>query len=57
MTDQDQRVGRQDERVEDLELREDEARDIAGGARRHKKAEKKGGLAKTQSRSLQSRDS
>lgn len=40
MSDQDQR-DRNDERVEDLEVRGDEAREIAGG----KKVMKKGGLA------------
>lgn len=31
MTDQDQRIERNDERVEDLEVRDDEAREIGGG--------------------------
>jgi hypothetical protein len=31
MSDQDQRMERNDERVEDLEVRDDEAREIGGG--------------------------
>ena len=33
MSDQDQRVERNEERVEDLEVRTDEAREVAGGAK------------------------
>ncbi len=42
MSDQDQRADRNDERVEDLEVRGDEARDVAGGAVKKGKAAKKG---------------
>lgn len=38
MSDQDQRADRNDERVEDLEVRGDEARDVAGGAVKEGKA-------------------
>ncbi len=38
MSDQDQRADRNDERVEDLEVRGDEARDVAGGKKADAKA-------------------
>lgn len=47
MSDQDQRADRNEERVEDLEVRGDEARDVAGGATKKGKAAKKGGAGKS----------
>jgi hypothetical protein len=45
----DQRADRNDERVEDLEVRGDEAREVAGGKKRPSaRAAKKGGLARSQ---------
>lgn len=41
MTDQDQRVERNDERVEDLEVRGDEAREIAGGKKANRMRKRK----------------
>ena len=38
MSDQDQRVERNEERVEDLEVRTDDAREVAGGATKKGKA-------------------
>jgi hypothetical protein len=46
MSDQDQRAERNDERVEDLEVRGDEAREVAGG----KKAEGKAAAKKRAAR-------
>ncbi len=42
----DERIERNDERVEDLEVRGDEAREIAGG----KKGQKKGSLGRRKAR-------
>lgn len=38
MSDQDQKVERNDERVEDLEVRGDEAREVAGGKKANPRA-------------------
>lgn len=57
MQDERKQLDQREERVEDLEVRDEDAREIAGGRIRRKgRAAKKGGAARGDAKSLHGRD-